>query len=127
MTAGETLEPFVVALTLQRLSMEAAANRDFNPIHIESETGRASGAPDAFANTTLIETLLEAVVRDGAGLGAHIAVLEFSMLGFNAVGDRLTVGGEVREVADGRAEVDVWIDGPRGRTVTGTATVVLAA
>jgi acyl dehydratase len=124
---GEQLPPFPVTLTLQRLVMEAAANRDFAPIHFDVDAARESGAPHAYANTTLIETVFEALIRSWAGLDARIRVIEFSMKAFNCVGDEIVAGGEVtatrRPPSELIAELDVWVDGPRGRTVTGGAVV----
>ena len=78
-------------------------------------------------NTTFIEAVLEATVRSWAGPSARIRVLEFAMKAFNCAGDVIEGGGEVKDrraVGDGEeAELDIWIDGPRGRTVTGSAVV----
>jgi acyl dehydratase len=125
---GEQLPPFSVLLTLQRLVMEAAANRDFAPIHYDLEAATDSGAPNVYANTTFIETLFEALIRSWAGLAARIRVIEFSMKAFNCVGDEVVAGGEVvatRDEPAGRvAELSTWVDGPRGRSVTGGAEVL---
>lgn len=121
--AGAELTPYAVTLTPQRLVMEAAANRDFAVIHFDPEAARASGAPHVYANTTFIETIFEAAIRTWAGPGARLQVLEFAMRGFNCAGDVITAGGVVSGVRGGDADLDIWIDGPRGRTVTGSATV----
>jgi acyl dehydratase len=127
-TVGETLPPFTVALTLQRLVMEAAANRDFAPIHFDPEAARDSGAPNVYANTTFVETLLEAAIRTWAGLDAWIRVVEFSMKAFNCVGDEVTASGVVtgtrREGDELTVDLDVWVESSaRGRTVIGSAVV----
>ena len=124
---GEALPPFAVTLTLQRLVMEAAANRDFAPIHYDIDAARDSGAPNVYANTTFIETVFEALIRSWAGLAARIRVIEFTMQAFNCVGDEIAAHGVVtatREEPSGRVvDLDIWIEGPRGRTVTGVAAV----
>jgi acyl dehydratase len=124
---GEQLPPYAVQLTLQRLVMEAAANRDFAPIHYDTVAARDSGAPDVYVNTTFIETLFEALLRTWAGLSAKIRVIEFSMKAFNCVGDEIAAHGEVTAVRDEGAErvveVGTWVEGPRGRTVVGSAVV----
>ena len=123
---GDHVPPFTVVITLQRLVMEAGANRDFSPIHFDGEVARASGAPDAFANTTFNETLIEAALREWAGLDARICMIEFRMRDFNAVGDVVSAAGEVTAAhPDGTVELNVWIESERGRTVTGSATVAL--
>jgi acyl dehydratase len=126
-TVGEPLPRFTVLLTLQRLVMESAANRDFAPIHFDVEAARASGAPAVYVNTTFIETLLEALLRSWAGLGARIRMIEFAMKSFNCAGEEIAAGGEVTAThptdALPSAALAVWVDGPRGRTVTGAAIV----
>jgi acyl dehydratase len=125
---GDTLLDYTVTLTLQRLVMEAGANRDFAPIHFDLAAARESGAPNVYANTTLIETLFEALIRTWSGPDARIRVIEFSMTAFNCVGDDISARGVVKATdpdAHGRkVELDLWIEGPRGRTVSGSAVVV---
>lgn len=124
---GERLPGFPVVLTVQRLVMEAAANRDYAPVHTDSRAAQASGARDMYANTTFVESLLEATIRSWAGPAARIRELGFAMHDFNCAGDKIAGGGVVTQVtaADDADEVelDVWIDGPHGRTVAGTAMV----
>ncbi|MBI5104858.1 MAG: acyl dehydratase [Solirubrobacterales bacterium] len=129
--AGERLPPFTLVLTLQRLVMEAAANRDFAALHHDPEAARASGAGSVYMNTTFVETLLEAVVRSWAGLDAWIRVIEFAMKDFNCAGDVVSAAGVVTSAGpDGGelvAEVDLWVESHRGRTVTGRAVVAFPA
>jgi acyl dehydratase len=122
-TVGEEVVPFEVTLTLQRLVMEAGANRDFAPIHFDPDAARESGAAGPYANTTFIETLFEAALRTWAGLSARILMIEFSMKSFNCVGDAVSARGVVSGVRGTTIDLDLWIEGPRGRTVTGRATV----
>lgn len=120
---GEELPPFTVAITLQRLVMEAGANRDFSPIHYDRDAAIASGAPDVFANTTFNETLLEAAIREWAGPGARIRMIEFAMRDNVCVGDVAVAAGRVTGKAAGMVELDVWIETARGRPVQGRAMV----
>lgn len=126
---GDALPPFSVALTPQRLVMEAAANRDFAPIHFDPEAARRSGAPDVYANTTFVETLLEAALRSWAGPAARIRMVEFAMTDFNSAGDEVSAGGVVTATEpDGdelRVDLDVWVESSRGRTVSGCALVTV--
>lgn len=125
---GDQLPPYSVLLTLQRLVMEAAADRDFAPIHYDLEAARDSGAPNVYVNTTFIETLFEAMIRSWAGLAARIRVIEFSMNAFNCVSDEVSARGEVIGIRDepgGRVvQLGTWMQGPRGRTVSGGAEVL---
>jgi acyl dehydratase len=126
---GDELTPSRLPLTLQRLIMEAAVNRDFSPWHVDPEVARIMGAPAPFANTTLVETLLEAGVRCWGGLGARIRRLDFAMRGNSCAGDLISVGGRVADVVhdepEPHARLELWIDSPRGRTVEATALVAL--
>jgi acyl dehydratase len=122
---GERLPPRPVLLTLQRLVMEAGANRDFAPIHFDFEAGRGTGADGPYANATFLETLIEFALRDWAGDAAWIAEIGFTMRRFNCVGDTVTAGGEVTKVClrERVAVLDVWVESERGTTVEGTAKV----
>lgn len=126
---GAQLPPFEVALTVQRLVMEAATNRDFAPIHHDRDLARASGAPDMYANTMMIQGLFEATIREWMGLGGRLRKLGFSMRVFNCAGDLVVGRGQVTgtRVAGGEGLVDleVWTEAGEGRTVQGSATVAL--
>jgi acyl dehydratase len=131
-TPGEPLTSVTLPITLQRLVMEAAANRDFSPWHFDHEVARSLGAPAAFANTTLIETLLEAAVRRWGGLGARIKRLEFAMRGQTCADEVASIGGRIAGkgvAANGerRVRLALWIDSARVRTVTASAVVALSA
>jgi acyl dehydratase len=123
---GQEIEPYVVKLTLQRLVLEAGANRDFAPIHFDADAARDSGAAGPYANTTFIETLFEAALRTWAGLAARIRMIEFSMKSFNVTGDEIAAHGRVTAFTGDIAELDLWIEGPRGTTVVGRATVAFS-
>ncbi len=121
---GDELPAFTVAMTLQRLVMEASANRDFAPIHFDPAEARGSGSPEVYVNSTFVETLLEATIRSWAGLDARIRVLEYAMKDFTTIGGTAAAAGVVRSRSPaGTVELDLWIDSARGRTVEGRATV----
>lgn len=122
---GEELAAFEVLITLQKLVMEAGANRDFAQIHFERDAARATGAPDIYANTIFLEGVIEACLRRWAGSDAVIEEITFRMKSFNLVGDRIAAHGIVTEVdtATGRVTAEIWIQSPRGRTVEGQAVV----
>jgi acyl dehydratase len=126
---GEEIAPFGVPLTLQRLVMEAAANRDFTPLHHDRHDARATGAPDAYANTMFIQALLEAALRTWMGSRGWLEELEIRMVAFNLVGRVVTAHGRVSKVqpdVDGGAVwLDVWLDADGERTVVGEARVRL--
>lgn len=129
MKTGVEIPEFAIPLTVQRLVMEAAANRDFTPIHHDREITRATGAPDPYANTMLIQAVLEATLREWMGLTGHLRRLRFNMRAFATVGAILSGHGRVTAV---RAEpggqvvdLDVWTASDGTQTAVGTATVWL--
>lgn len=126
---GEEIAPFAVPLTLQRLVMEAAANRDFTPLHHDRDDARATGAPDAYANTMFIQALLEACLRSWMGPRGWLEELEIRMVAFNLVGRVVTAHGRVAkvepELEGGTVWLEVWMEADGERTVTGQARVRL--
>ena len=128
---GTDLPAFPLALTLQRLVMEAAANRDFAPIHHDREITRATGAPEPYANTMLVQAMFEATLRQWMGLGGRLRKLSFSMRSFAASGAMLTGHGKVlakrAEDGGGFVDLEVWTESGGRRAAIGTATVWVPA
>ena len=128
-TEGAEIPGFSVPLTMQRLVMEAGVNRDFTPIHHDRELSRATGAPDPYANTMLIQSVLEATLRQWMGLGGRLRNLRFNMRAFALAGAILSGHGRVveRRTGDGGGFVDleIWTDSGGVQTAVGTATVWL--
>ena len=126
---GTEIPEFALPLTIQRLVMEAGANRDFTPIHHDRELTRATGAPDPYANTMLIQSVLEATLREWMGLDGRIRTLRFSMRAFATAGTIMSGHGRVtaiRAEPDGQfVDLDVWTASDGTQTATGTATVWL--
>ena len=124
---GIELPPFELALTVQRLVMEAAANRDFAPIHHDRELARASGAPDMYANTMLLQGLFEATIRQWMGLAGRLTKLGFGMRVFNCAGDVVTGRGRVTclHADTGLVDLEIWSETTAGVTANGSATVSL--
>ena len=119
--AGDDLPAVSIPITLQRLVMEAGGNRDFSLIHHDTTVAKATGAPDAFANTYFLMGMFERVVREWAGPGARIRKIgPLRMMVFNAVGDTVTFKGVVETVDTGSrvAILDLWAESDRGKTVT---------
>ncbi len=119
---GEPLESIAFPLTVYRLVMAAGANRDFNAIHHNSEVARASGAPDMYANTLLLQGMWERTVRQYIGLAGVIRrQTGFQMRIFNTVGDTVVVKGKVerkwREDESGFVEFAVWSENSKGISV----------
>lgn len=128
---GTLLDPVAFPLSLYRLAMAAAATRDFNSIHHNSEYARSVGAPEAFANTIFLQGMWERAVREFIGLaGRLLAFAGFSMRAFNPAGETVTVKGQVSrtwlEGEVGMVEIAIWSETSAGVTVgPGTAIVTL--
>lgn len=69
---GDELPELVLPLTVQRLVMEAAANRDFVPLHHDDAAAQRTGAPAMFANTWYYMALSERHLREWVGLEGEI-------------------------------------------------------
>jgi hypothetical protein len=126
--AGDELSPVSIPITLQRLVMEAGANRDLSLIHHDTRVAQATGAPDAFANTYFLMGMFERLMRQWAGPKARIRKIgPLRMMIFNAVGDTVQFKGLVESVdkAAGTVSLDMWVESDRGKTVTAKAVVEL--
>jgi acyl dehydratase len=127
--AGDQVPPFALALTLQRLVMEAGVNRDFAPIHHDQHSARAAGAAQPFANVMLIQAVLEATLRRWMGLGGRLRTLRVNLRSYATAGSVLSgharVIGKQPEGDGGLVELEVWTEAAGERAATGTATVWL--
>jgi len=126
--AGDELSPISIPITLQRLVMEAGANRDLSLIHHDTKVAQATGAPDAFANTYFLMGMFERLMRQWAGPKARIRKIgPLRMMIFNAVGDTVQFKGTVESVdkAAGTVSLDMWVQSDRGKTVTAKAVIEL--
>ena len=125
---GVELPAIDIPITLQRLVMEAGANRDLSLIHHDTEVAKATGAPDAFANTFFLMGMFERLLRAWAGPTARIRKIgPLRMMIFNAVGDTVQFKGTVESVdaEAGTVSLDLWAESDRGKTVTSKAIVEL--
>jgi len=110
---GQVLPPVAFPLSVYRLVVTAGANRDFNAIHHNSEYAKASGAPEMYANTTMLLTMWERAIREFIGMRGRIhSVKGFRMSSFNTVDHTVTVKGRVTrtwlEGETGFVELEVW-------------------
>lgn len=125
---GEEIPPFEVALTIQRMVMEAGVNRDFSPIHHDRAIAQQLGAPDMFVNTLFLQGMYEAAVRNWGGLDLRFEKMGFRMHTFNCAGDVLSCAGRVTDKSvddEGKklVTIEMWTESQRGRTTTGRVVV----
>lgn len=119
---GDEIGPVAFSLSIYRLVMAAGANRDFNPLHHNTEYAQSTGAPEMYANAFFLQGMWERALRDYIGLAGTIRRLSgFRMKAFNCVGDTVTVRGEVtrkwRDGDMGMVEVKIWSQTANGISV----------
>lgn len=96
-SVGDAVPALTFNLTVHRLVVFAGANRDFAPIHHDTEVARAQGAPDMYANNVFCQAMWERTVREWIGLDGRIKKLgPFRMRIFNTVGEAVVTTGEVK-------------------------------
>ena len=118
----EELPAVSYAVTVQRLVMEAGANRDFAPIHHNSEIAKAQGAPDMYANNMFIQGMLERMIREYIGVKGRLRKLgPFRMVIFNCAGDTVVAKGKVtnklEQNGEKLVELQVWCENSKGISV----------
>ena len=98
---GDELDPVEIPITVHRLVVEAGANRDFSPVHYNSNVAHAWGAPAMFANSIFIQGWWERAVREYIGLAGRVRRVGPMRMGvFNTVGETVVTSGVVRRVWD---------------------------
>lgn len=127
-SVGDKLGPVSIPVTLQRLVMEAGANRDFSLIHHDGDVARATGAPDAYMNTFFIAGMFERLLREWMGPRGRInKIVNLRMKVFNCVGDTAVFKGTVEglDATNNKVMVSLSSETDNGTTVTADATVTL--
>jgi len=119
---GDEVPSVAFPITVQRLVMEAGANRDFNGIHHNREIARSYGAPDMFCNNFFLQAMWERTVREYIGLRGIICKIgPFRMRIFNPVGDTVVVKGTVlrkfQQNERNLLELRMWSENSRGISV----------
>lgn len=118
MRLGEELPPLrKEPVTKVQLVKYAGASGDYNLIHTDDETARRVGLDGVIAHGMLSMGFLGQYVASLAG-PARVRRLRARFQAMVRPGDELTCRGVVREVADGRALLDVWAENQRGERVT---------
>ncbi len=121
------LSPISIPITLQRLVMEAGANRDLSLMHHDRDIAQATGSPDVFANTYFIMGMFERLLREWMGLKGRIKKINsLRMKTFNCPGDLLTFKAKITSIEDNNTIVlNLWVESEKGTTVTAEAIVEL--
>lgn len=118
-------------ITVQRLVMEAGANRDFAPIHHDTVLTQRQGVEEMYANNIFVQAMWERSVREYIGVGGRIKkVGPFRMRVFNQAGYTVTTKGKVirkwQDNGENFVELQIWSENDRGVSVgPGPVTVTL--
>lgn len=124
---GTQIPPFVVeAVPTEPMKTMAFVLRDPNPIHWDESAVRTLGLGEKVINQgpTNKAYIINALIN-WLGDPAALRSIHVRFRGNVYAGERVEAGGEVVAVEDGIATCDVWLDGPNGRVISGTAKVVV--
>ncbi|HVW43954.1 MAG TPA: MaoC/PaaZ C-terminal domain-containing protein [Amycolatopsis sp.] len=128
-SVGDPVGPVSIGLSIQRLVMIAAANRDFAPTHHDAAVARATGADGAYTNMMFVMAMMERAVQAWGGSASRLRALSsVRMVAFNRAGDTVTCRGTVTAVDTETREVslELWLETePDRRTATAAARVTL--
>ena len=119
---GDEVPPVTFNLTFQRMVMMAGANRDFSPLHHNSNIARAGGADDTYLNNGSIQTMWERTVREFIGLDGKIKKMgPYRLRVFNTLGESVVTKGTVRrrwqEAGENLVELEIWSEHSKGVSV----------
>jgi len=127
---GDLIPAVDFPVTVHRLIVHVAANRDFSGIHHNPAVAQGQGAPDMYANNVFAQGMWERTVREFIGLAGVIRRIgPLRMRFFTTPGQTVTVRGEVtrkwRDGADHFVELAMASTVGQGDCVVGRVTVTL--
>lgn len=125
---GQHVRPLAFATSTKQSAMWAAASGDFDPIHYDQGYAVRQKLPGVIVNGRLKLALLARLVASIAGRRGTVRRLSARHAAMDAVGEDLTACALVKRVhgagVDRVAELEIWIENPRGeRSTVGSATV----
>ena len=107
-SVGQEIGPIEIPITLQRLVMEAGANRDFSLIHHDRDVAQATGAADAYMNTFFIAGMFERLLREWMGPRGFLnRIGNLRMSAFNVVGDVVKFSARVTGMCEDSSQVEL--------------------
>jgi len=127
---GETVPPYSMWLSYQRIVMSVAVDRMWSGIHHNRERARAAGFSDIIFNTRSYEMLFEVMLRRWMGLDGRIKKLgPFRMTGSSYPDDGISAHARISEKIepDQLIKLELLVVNPRGEAARGEAIVALPA
>ena len=122
---GEELPSLDVPITRTLIVVGALASRDFQDVHHDAESVRASGAKDIFMNILTTNGFVGRFVTDWSGPDTIIKKVSIRLGVPNYPGDTMKLTGNVTKVDGNEVEVSVRGVNDLGDHVTGTVKVQL--
>ncbi|MFE6507225.1 MaoC family dehydratase [Nocardioides sp. NPDC057767] len=120
---GQKLPAWELPITPTLVVSTALATRDFQDVHHDRDRAQAAGSKDIFMNILTSTALCERYVTDWAGTDVQIKGISIRLGAPAYPYDTLSFSGEVTEVADGVATIQVTGAVSLGAHVTGTVRV----
>jgi hypothetical protein len=124
MRPGEKLPSWELPITPTFVVSSAIATRDFQDVHHDRDRAQAAGSQDIFVNILTSTALCERYVTEWAGTDVQITGISIRLGAPAYPYDTLSFTGEVTEVADGIATIEVTASVDAGNHIVGTVTVV---
>lgn len=121
---GDEVPPVAMNITVQRLVIEAGANRDFNPIHHDTVLTQKTGVQEMYANNGFIQGMWDRCIREYIGVQGRVRKSgPYRIKNFNEAGMTATTLGKVtrkwQEDGKNLVELEIWTENDRnGRTVS---------
>ena len=107
MRAGDALPELRVTPGPDVTVRYAGASGDFNPIHLDDEFARSVGLPGRILHGLWTMAQVARAQTEAAGGPARLRRLSVHFRGLGQPGEEIVVSSTLREVADGRAVVDI--------------------
>ena len=120
---GQQLPEWTLPITPTLVVSTAIATRDFQDVHHDRDIARAAGSKDIFVNILTSTALCERFVTDWAGPDVQIEGIAIRLGAPAYPYDTLIFSGEVTEVADGVATIQVVGKVSLGDHVIGTVRI----
>jgi 3-hydroxybutyryl-CoA dehydratase len=127
LSTGATLPPFMIeSVSAEAMKDWAIFLADPNPIHLDVEVVKAKGLGDKVINQGPANVAYVMNMLLAAFPGASIEAMESRFVDNVYAGDRLTAGGTVIAIENGKASCETWLRADdRNLVISGTATILL--
>ena len=124
MNVGDTLPAWELPITPTFVVSSAISTRDFQDVHHDRDRAQAAGSKDIFVNILTSTALCERYVTEWAGNDIQIKGVAIRLGAPAYPYDTLTFSGEVVDVTDGIATIEVTAAVEAGNHIVGTVSVV---